>query len=513
MDIANDDFRLVAGSPYEGIGLLENTDGMNRAPVISIIPDQVLEYDLKQEVNVSATDPEGDGIILEAFNLPSFVTFADKGNGLGTFKLAPEVGDLGIHYKVRVRATDSRGAMNSQTFTITVADRYAFIATASKSDQGTLPKNTLDGNMGTRWSVYGVGQWIAYDLREEKLVDTVKIAFHEGTTRRYFFDIEVSDDNLTWRKVLSDTSSGTTTSFEVFTFPEERARHLRIRGKGNAANTYNSYFEVVIVCVTAPQTHLFSADADAYLQWNTLYNTTVLKASRLKYTSFIHFNTDTLDTDKAPAISATLKLMAVSEGSGTLKIYEGSDIPWNEQSLRWYYRPWKVRLLDELTIDFVAGQEYEFDVLPAVRDSTCTFILEYEWSAQGIAFSSREGSFAPQLVVQTLRGAPVATMMPQLATTESPENTQTTVEGIRVYPNPLKDKLTIEMQDADEAGPLSIELYDHLGAPFYKKDWLFHVSNPSITLDLSALSMKPGFYIFKLRTADNLLTTMKLYKK
>jgi hypothetical protein len=47
----------------------------------------------------------------------------------------------------------------------------------------------------------------------------------------------------------------------------------------------------------------------------TLQNTTVLKASRLKYISFIRFNTDTLDVDKAPAISATLKLMAVSAGA------------------------------------------------------------------------------------------------------------------------------------------------------------------------------------------------------
>jgi hypothetical protein len=514
MDIANDDFRLVAGSPYEGIGLDENAGSTNHAPLISLIPDQVLEYDLTQEVNVSATDADGDGIILEAFNVPSFVSFVDKGNGIGTFSLAPEVQDLGIHYKVRVRATDSQGAMNTQYFKITVADRYAFIATASKSDQGTLPKNTLDGNMGTKWSVYGVGQWIAYDLREEKLVDTVKIAFHEGTTRRYFFDIEVSDDNLTWRKVLSDTSSGTTTAFEVFTFAEERARHLRIKGKGNAANTYNSYFEVDIVCVTAPQTHLFSADADAYLKWNELQNTTVLKASRLKYISFIRFNTDTLDVDKAPAISASLKLMAVSAGSGTLKVYEGDDTPWDEQYLSWFHRPWKVRRLDALTQDFVAGQEYELDVLPAMHKSGArTFILEYEWSIEGIAFSSREGTFAPQLVVQTLRGAPVLGVAPQLTAVGSLENTVTVAEDIRVYPNPLQEKLTIEMQDAEQTGPVSIELYDHLGTPVYRKDWLINGSNHSITIDLGGLSLKPGFYVFKLRTADNRVTTQKLYKK
>jgi hypothetical protein len=206
--------------------------------------------------------------------------------------------------------------------------------------------------------------------------------------------------------------------------------------------------------------------------------------------------------------------MAVSAGSGTLKIYEGDDTPWDEQCLSWFHRPWKVRRLDALTQDFVAGQEYELDVLPAMHKSGArTFILEYEWSIEGIAFSSREGSFAPQLVVQTLRGAPVAGGEPQLAAFGSLENMEAITEDIRVYPNPLQDKLTIEMQGAEETGTVSIELYDHLGTPLYRKNWRINSSNPTITLDLGGLSLKPGFYVFKLRTADNRVTTQKLYKK
>jgi hypothetical protein len=513
MDIATNDFRLVAGSPYGGIGLLENTSDVNHAPVIRLIPDQTLEYDLRQDVAVSATDAEGNSIVLEAFNLPPFVSFIDRGNGVGTFKLAPGAGDMGIYYKVRVRATDSQGGMNTQSFMITVLDRYAFIATASKSDQGTLPKNTLDGNMTNRWAVNGIGQWIAYDLREDKLVDTVKIAFYEGTLRRYSFDIEVSDDGLAWRQVSFGTSTGTTTNFEIFPFGEVHARHLRIRGKGNNVNALNAYSEVIIVCTTAPQTHLFYADADAYLQWATVYNTTELKASKFKYISFIHFSTDTLDAAKAPAIAASLKLTAVSGGTGTLRIYEGSNLPWNEQCLKWYYRPWKVRLLDELTQDFQAGQQYEFNVLPALRDSgTCTFILEYKDYGQNIAFSSREGSFAPQLVVQTLRGA-AATSQLMDKETESTITSAPIAVSISVYPNPLEDKLTLEIHDIEETGTISIELYDHLGSPFYQQDWSFDESNASITLDLKAFSLRPGFYMIKLRTNDNLITTQKLYKK
>jgi hypothetical protein len=148
-----------------------------------------------------------------------------------------------------------------------------------------------------------------------------------------------------------------------------------------------------------------------------------------------------------------------------------------------------------------------------VRDSgTCTFILEYQDHGQNITFSSREGNFAPKLVVQTLRGA-AATSRPMNAQTESAIIPTPIAGNISVYPNPLLDKLTIEMHDAEEMENVSIELYDHLGTPFYKQDWSFDNSNASITLDLKALSLEPGFYIIKLRTTDNLFTTQKLYKR
>jgi hypothetical protein len=102
---------------------------------------------------------------------------------------------------------------------------------------------------------------------------------------------------------------------------------------------------------------------------------------------------------------------------------------------------------------------------------------------------------------------------PQLAAAGSLENTERIADDIRVYPNPLQDKLTIEMQGAEEADPVSIELYDHLGTPVYRKDWSFRDTSPTVTLDLGALSLKPGFYVFKLRTADNRVTTQKLYKR
>lgn len=158
MDLENDDFRLAPGCAYQGIGLLEDVRHLNKRPFITAINDQELAYDSQRQVYVSARDPDGDEMTLEAFNLPPFVCFRDKGNGKGVFTLAPGERDTGVYYKVRVRVTDRRGGMDTRYFTITVLDPYALmvatdsshekIAANTKNERVTAgPENTKAGDL------------------------------------------------------------------------------------------------------------------------------------------------------------------------------------------------------------------------------------------------------------------------------------------------------------------------------------------------------------------------------
>lgn len=122
-DVAADNFSLRSESPYKSIGVMDEVSNRNPKPYIRLIDDQSLMAGTKLGVVVNATDPDHDAMVLEAFNLPSFVTFKDNGNGTGIFMLAPRVADIGVYYKVRVRVTDSDGGMNTQYFAITVNDR------------------------------------------------------------------------------------------------------------------------------------------------------------------------------------------------------------------------------------------------------------------------------------------------------------------------------------------------------------------------------------------------------
>jgi beta-galactosidase len=119
--------------------------------------------------------------------------------------------------------------------------------TASGFQTGNPPENTIDGSLTTRWACQGIGQWIKYDLGSVREIDKIKIAFYNGNSRFAYFDIDVSNDNSTWTRVLAGgVSSGTTTGLEEFDFPDTSARYLRIIANGTSTSDWNSYYEVEI---------------------------------------------------------------------------------------------------------------------------------------------------------------------------------------------------------------------------------------------------------------------------
>ncbi|AUH45140.1 hypothetical protein CXR04_25600 [Streptomyces sp. CMB-StM0423] len=118
---------------------------------------------------------------------------------------------------------------------------------SANADDGNVPANTLDNDLSTRWSAQGDGVWIRYDLGSAKTVGSASIAWHQGNTRKNTFDVEVSDDGSSWRKVLTrETSSGTTLQPQNYDFADTTARYLRIVGHGNTSNDWTSITETTV---------------------------------------------------------------------------------------------------------------------------------------------------------------------------------------------------------------------------------------------------------------------------
>jgi len=71
---------------------------------------------------------------------------------------------------------------------------------ASGSEASNPPGNTLDDLLTTRWSNFGKGSWIDYDLGTSKSLSGVTIAWHEGNLRKSNFVVSTSFPSVrTWQ--------------------------------------------------------------------------------------------------------------------------------------------------------------------------------------------------------------------------------------------------------------------------------------------------------------------------
>jgi poly(beta-D-mannuronate) lyase len=140
------------------------------------------------------------------------------------------------------------GSLTVSPVTIATAAKISVPGTSviASADDGNVPANTVDGNLATRWSAQGDGQWIRYDLGATKTVSVVKLALYQGDTRTSTFDVQTSSDGTNFTTAGSFTSSGTTTALETFDIPDTSARYVRLLGHGNSVSTWNSYTETEI---------------------------------------------------------------------------------------------------------------------------------------------------------------------------------------------------------------------------------------------------------------------------
>jgi len=118
--------------------------------------------------------------------------------------------------------------------------------TASSIDRLNVPSNVLDKNLATRWSAYGDGEWILFNLGSRATIRSVKIAWYKGVQRTTEFDIQTSDDGTSWATVFEGTSSGTTLALESYDGSDSAGSYVRIVGHGNSTGLWTSISEVEI---------------------------------------------------------------------------------------------------------------------------------------------------------------------------------------------------------------------------------------------------------------------------
>lgn len=135
-----------------------------------------------------------------------------------------------------ISATTTADSGNTSASVVSVE-----VSAEQSGNEGAL---SIDGDTATRWAAAGDPQWIQWELDQEYTLVSISLGFHNGSSRSYAFEIEVSLNQVDWNNVYSGQSSGQTTSLESFDVVDAPARFIRYTGHGSTANTWNSLTEV-----------------------------------------------------------------------------------------------------------------------------------------------------------------------------------------------------------------------------------------------------------------------------
>ena len=119
--------------------------------------------------------------------------------------------------------------------------------TASGSQIGNPATNAMDVNLSTRWANLGIGSSITLDFSKERSICGVDISWYNGNQRTSNFVISVSIDGKSFTTVFSGKSSGKTTGFESYDFPDRTGRYVKITVNGNSINDWASISEIKVL--------------------------------------------------------------------------------------------------------------------------------------------------------------------------------------------------------------------------------------------------------------------------
>lgn len=145
-------------------------------------------------------------------------------------------------------------AMGTQAYANDACDAHGSLTIISATDDGLYeethgPENTIDGNLDpdSRWSNEGQGEpkYLVLDLGAKQTLKSLGVAWYKGDSRKSTFAIEASVDGTNYTTIVPEgQSGGEILDFETLNFDPVQAQFVRLVGKGNEANEWNSIVEI-----------------------------------------------------------------------------------------------------------------------------------------------------------------------------------------------------------------------------------------------------------------------------
>lgn len=149
-----------------------------------------------------------------------------------------------INFRVSERITDSlvdtkpQLGLPSSNRLLDVKSIYA----SYEPQPANNAQNAIDGDFSTRWSADAKGAYMEVDLGDVYDLSGIALAYADGTTRNYRYEILVSEDKMDYKRVFIGESVGGTEEYEFLSLPV-RARYVRYIGNQHKTGNWNSITE------------------------------------------------------------------------------------------------------------------------------------------------------------------------------------------------------------------------------------------------------------------------------
>lgn len=143
-----------------------------------------------------------------------------------------------------VKVTDPADPSVYNIYTVLVRAAKEIEVEASAYQEGNPPENSIDGNMETRWSAEGE-EWIMYTFASPRELSSVWVAcWQSSEKRKTMLEIQISGDGENFKTVYSGQTRATKEELEEFPFEKTVVKAVKIIGRGNTTNDWNSILEV-----------------------------------------------------------------------------------------------------------------------------------------------------------------------------------------------------------------------------------------------------------------------------
>lgn len=233
------DIELAEETILDNIEIVFNPNN-HRTPYFDVqISSDGVNY---ETIYTGVGDSEADGINWEVFTFDKDVEYKTK-----YIRYVANASDISqwngvkeMRFKIGEKLVKWEPSENS-------AEIVAVIQDDGEVDANNVAANLTDNNARTIWAAKGKGRYVDFELAEKQEISGVEIVFNPNQKRTAEFEIQVSDDGKTFRKVYSGASNpeAEENTWESFKFSTAAsAKYVRYVGNGSNISQWNGVKEI-----------------------------------------------------------------------------------------------------------------------------------------------------------------------------------------------------------------------------------------------------------------------------